>query len=902
MKLRAVAAPACLLVLATAACTDLPRVEETGCGNLVINEDEDCDGFAPLGEDTRCADPGEAHECRYVCDAAEGVVCPEGWGCGQDGLCLRATGDFAPAPGTPWRFRVSDFAVGDVDGDGNVDVIGHDVSSLLVRFGSETGELASEADFVTRPSTGHVSYGFLNADSLLDVVIPIAEGLFVLLGQEDRTLEPVAYQPFALPAAADLTAAPVESDSSNLVTELLVVAGPDMEFLGSNAEPVKLPNNHLAGDIAGHIPAAELDPPDAGLRQEYAISFTGASGVWIYTSVGDTFNLLRPSLKQLVALQGGAGVDEGTRFADVNGDGYPDLMVSVRDALDEQRVAVSLNDGTGNLESVATVRAVFDRQLTSPWPLAAGDLDGDGKADYVMPEAILISDFTLPDFVGLPATLTPTAFMTTQPWSEAALGDFNGDGYVDVAIGIDGRDGVDFFLNAHNSDFFNKFHVDTAGPPLLLRVGDFDGDFIADVAFSESGLGSEPDNLAVIYGGTAGGPTAPASMGSMGYIELLESFSMVTTLESLDVINDLLVVSKSFPDRENYEVAIMLGNSSRRILSPFTLQPESEADDEDPDVPRWALFGQFVLGESAENNPRDVVAIADKAIDLSSADAQPAGADGPQVKESRVWLVPGKGNDGQLDGGTDQGFDLPAFADFDTRCAVWTAGDLDPTGSDDREEVVGIDNDASCYGRGDSPASRLLVAGAAGAPGEGIAIDVNDLGVDARVVQEIWLRDLDDDGDLDLLALFVGEYRLDQTDTTGNPFEGAALVIVWNDGDQLQVADIDEIVMPEGTNLLDVAPMNLDTDPRPELAILTAAGGYAADFDPESGSYQLLDVDFIPDVRNGRLEVADFNRDGLDDLAITDAEDLYVILAKGAGPLGPGGVDSSTDGENGGGQ
>jgi hypothetical protein len=172
----------------------------------------------------------------------------------------------------------------------------------------------------------------------------------------------------------------------------------------------------------------------------------------------------------------------------------------------------------------------------------------------------------------------------------------------------------------------------------------------------------------------------------------------------------------------------------------------------------------------------------------------------------------------------------------------------------------------------------------------------------ARAVNEVWLRDVDADGDLDLLALLKGEFRLDQSDAADDPFEGAGLLIIYNDAGQLSVDGLVEIAMPAGTELFDAAPINLDTDARPEIAILTGSGGYVADFDEESSSYLLSDSPIIPDVRNGRIEVADFDENGLDDMAITDDHDLYVNLAKGAGPLGVVAVDSLPGEENGGDQ
>jgi hypothetical protein len=167
-------------------------------------------------------------------------------------------------------------------------------------------------------------------------------------------------------------------------------------------------------------------------------------------------------------------------------------------------------------------------------------------------------------------------------------------------------------------------------------------------------------------------------------------------------------------------------------------------------------------------------------------------------------------------------------------------------------------------------------------------------------VQEIWLRDLDTDGDLDLLALFVGEHRGDLSGTAGGAtYEGAAIVVIWNDDGELQIADAVEISPSTPQLLHDVVAMNRDTDPEPELVMLTENGGFQAELDPAARTYAQSEFPYLGGGRRGRLEVADFNGDGLDDLAVLEETDLYVMLAKENAPLGPDVVESTPGDETG---
>jgi len=861
--------------LLAAACTTLPNVDAEGCGNLVVNANEDCDGFGDLGDGTQCGAPNTDNACFFVCDD-QGAVCPDGWGCGADGRCRRPSGSFEPGPGSPWRFPVGDFAIGDVDGDGFQDLVGNEEQELTVRFGSETGELASEVDLLTREPQGPVTFGQFDEDGLMDVLVPINGGLFVMRGDSSRTLEPVAYSPLEIevpPGGAKLF--PVESDGgANLNTEMVVVAGNVMQFISSMAPATTLPsacggNPCTVTDIAGDVPVTDVDGDP--VRSEFALAFRGATSVYIYTSIGTSQNNnFAPSLLAEVPLGAGLKVDLGAYLADVDGDGDTDLMVSVRNATNHPKVAVAINQGSGTFIA-ATARAVFDRGTSgdATWPIAVGDLAGDEKADYVFPDFIAISDYGINNPFAVPLTLTPTQFITSESWSEAVIGDFNGDGITDAATTIEGRDGLDVFLNAPTVDMlgrpvgtgiFNKFHIDTTDPPRNLRAADFDGDFVGDIAFAELGFGAKPDAVSVIFGNTSGGPTAPVHMGSMGFVEVLEPISSVLGLEGIDAIADLFVLSSSFPDRSSTSVALLQGSSSRRMLSPFTLQPPGNVD---PDVPRSALFGHF----SADDDEfRDIVAISDAALVFDQSSATD--------KVSHVWMVPG-GAGGQLDASGADFVELPAYTAFDTSCAVWASGDLD---GDGRDEIIGIDNSSRCYGTGFSPATRMSVVHAVGGGSTAFDTVVSDLGTDARAVVRLQLTDLDNDGDLDLLALFAGEARGSALDPT-TPVEGAAVAVIWNNDGTLSPSAVSTVTFAKGRRYFDVAPIDLDDSGIPALAVLATGGVFSATLDPDTKTYG-TPTRLFQQAGEGQLEVGDLNADGLEDIAFTVADDVHVMLAE----------------------
>jgi hypothetical protein len=880
-----------LLALALlAACADLPDVDPDECGNLVIDAEEDCDGFADLGENTVCGEPDSENECFFVCDDA-GAECPDGWGCGGDGRCRRASGGFAEAPGSPWRFAVTDFEIGDVDGDGNEDLIGDDVTSLTVRFGSDDGQFATDLDVVIPQAQGPVTVGNFDDDALVDVVVPMGGGLFVALGSEERDLTPVAYAPFSLGDVGDngVGAISLESAGGDLNTEIVIMVGNTMQFLNSTQPFTVMPATFDVTKLAGRTTTADVN--NDGTRSEMALAFAGDDQVFLYTSsgiqVGESNTLqVVPYSTPALNLPAGYRVQFGALFADVDGQNGVDLLVSMRHMTTmDSAIGLALNNGAGVLAGPAVVNLFGDND--PPWPLAAADLNGDGTSDYVVPSAVVIADLGDPT-PGMPSALTPTTFAIGTEWGEAAVGDFNGDGAPDVSVVIESTDGVDFLFGVTDPDtdlpvgLFNPFHVDTEEPPRSLRVGDYDGDFIHDVAFVESGFFVQPDGVSVIFGDTSGGPSLPFEMGTLGFVDVIEPMSMVVSADTLDVTTDLFVLSSAFPDRDDKAVAILFGSSSRRMLSPFVLAPpvSVENPNPEPDTPRRALIGQF---DDPEDGFLDIVAVSRLATDGQAGGADPNGA------ETHLWRVAGEDGAGGLDP-ADSGFvTLPDATEFHTSCSVWASGDLDADGVD---EVVAIDHsvgrDFSCFGFGASPAGRLLV-GTADIDDDAESPFINDIGElngSLRAVRDVYLRDLDGDGDLDLLAVFSGEVRGDNSDDP----DGAGVGVIWNEGGldsgAMQIVDL-------GTRVFDADSVVVDDTGVPALLILANRDVFMATFDAESGEFS-EPVSLVRQNGDGRMSVGDVNADGVEDFAYTVGSEVHVFLGVPAQPRGGGTVDVVT--------
>ena len=187
--------------------------------------------------------------------------------------------------------------------------------------------------------------------------------------------------------------------------------------------------------------------------------------------------------------------------ADFNGDGLPDLA-----SANEQfgtLVDVLLNDGDGTFQTLSAFTAG-----DGPVRPAAGDLNGDGKLDLVVPNFGL--DFRKSDklrvFLGNgdgTFQAGPISHVGNFPDS-AAVGDFNGDGKLDVAVTNGAspvlqaeRNGaqreqspansgtVQVLLGNGDGTLQPPVSYATAENPVRVAVGDLNGDGVPDLVVAE---------------------------------------------------------------------------------------------------------------------------------------------------------------------------------------------------------------------------------------------------------------------------------------------------------------------------------------------------------------------------------------------------------------------------------
>jgi hypothetical protein len=466
-------------------CQALPDVVLGSCGNYVIEpgRGEDCDNSS-----TSCGAPSDSvRACRLVCSSV--VACPAGWACGSDQICRQPTGAYVLGPPiTTARGTAGNlFGVADVDGDAVPDLIVRGPAQVSLYRNDGTGQFqllvagsAPSIDPATAvgpqvvvPRSGTSLLAAFGSDGValstwqggaLDplvlptTLLPKAALKFVGVGLQPPNATPVALFIESESSGQSLVAFALGQDLTQPVTPLTAVVMPD-RCLSSGRWVVR------TADLTAS-PQPKTPPPTL-------VAFAAADACVARFDGAGQLALLALTAPPATPLQ--------TRpaLADIDGDGHLDVVVAGQSAGSNVRVvwlqgadgsfgppvlvpsgvaavdgAVGVANFAGHLDTredlVSAGRLLRNQTSGSgstfaagagfvpvPQPpgadsgpnSAAGDLNGDGKPDYV----VWGSGFSV-CFAGRDGTQFTCAALPTSlsPTDTVLVGDVNGDSIDDV--------------------------------------------------------------------------------------------------------------------------------------------------------------------------------------------------------------------------------------------------------------------------------------------------------------------------------------------------------------------------------------------------------------------------------------------------------------------------------------
>ena len=264
-----------------------------------------------------------------------------------------------------------DVALGDLDGDGDLDAFaGNRLSDDTIWLNDGTG-IFTLHDSVSSDWTQDVALGDLDRDGDLDAILATNPGAFTVWlndGTGDFSAHPTT--PLIGTSGADaVTLGDIDGDG-DLDALAAQGGGPERVWLNDGAGAFSPHATPSFGDYSSlDIALGDLDG-DADLDVVVANSSSQPEAVWLNNGSG------------VFALHGSFGIGDSRAvlLGDLDGDGDLDAVVGNADGNE----TIWLNDGTGTFAAHAAVPGIAGGD---GWGLALGDLDGDGDLDAIAGDA-----------------------------------------------------------------------------------------------------------------------------------------------------------------------------------------------------------------------------------------------------------------------------------------------------------------------------------------------------------------------------------------------------------------------------------------------------------------------------------------------------------------------------------
>ena len=389
--------------------------------------------------------------------------------------------------------RANDVAIGDLDGDGHLDIVvanyGIDNVGVLLGYGNGTFATIQTYSTGVRSRPISVTVADLNQDNQLDIIVANydANNIGVLLGLGNGTFENQNTFPI------DHYSSPywIITGDFNNDNQLDIATALGNEYVGvlfgyKNGNFSKTAIYSVGfGSLPSCVDIADFNNDNIS---DIVVTHFGTGRIVVLFGMGDE----RFLLGGLYSTGSGSG-PYAVAVYDFNNDGRLDLAVA---NYQSNNIALLLGHDS---EPFGSIILYGSRDISRPHSVAIGDFNTDGRLDVVLANygsdnVCILFGSGDGDFNSIKIIANKTG---SRPYFVVAT-DINNDQYMDIIVSYSESDQIAILLGSDTGTFPNQMTYSTGyrSRPYTIAIADLDKDNKLDIIVANSGT----SNILIFYG------------------------------------------------------------------------------------------------------------------------------------------------------------------------------------------------------------------------------------------------------------------------------------------------------------------------------------------------------------------------------------------------------------------